>query len=261
MRRNKYKSLVIQNVVTREIEQLIDLDMVDEPESPDFSPDGRSVVFSALTRAVGDIYRIDLETHEVTNLTGDALADYAPVYAPDGNSILHLKRVGGNNKLFRLDVATGEQTQLTFGTHDEGGAQFIDERTIVFSSTAVDPSQPIDPDVARDGEIFNVWTLDVENGELRQYTDSATGNVNPIVLAAGGGRSGRPDRLHHLLQERVRPAHSGPRRRALHGLDHGLRRAGGPSSTSRPRSRTRSSARTRGRRAPSRTSTWRDGRR
>ena len=185
VRRNKYKSLVIQNVVTREIEQLIDLDMVDEPESPDFSPDGRSVVFSALTRAVGDIYRIDLETHEVTNLTGDALADYAPVYAPDGNSILHLKRVGGNNKLFRLDVATGEQTQLTFGTHDEGGAQFIDERTVVFSSTAVDPSQPIDPDVARDGEIFNVWTLDVENGELRQYTDSATGNVNPIVLAAG----------------------------------------------------------------------------
>ena len=185
VRKNKYKSLVIQNVVTREIEQIIDLDMVDEPESPDFAPDGRSVVFSALTRAVGDIYRIDLETHEVTNLTGDELADYAPVYAPDGHSVLHLKRVGGNNKLFRLDLATGEQTQLTFGTHDEGGAQFIDARTVVFSSTAIDPGQPIDPDVARDGEIFNVWTLDIENGELRQYTDTATGNVNPIVVAPG----------------------------------------------------------------------------
>ena len=185
VRRNKYKSLVVQNVVTREIEQLIDLDMVDEPESPDFSPDGGSVVFSALTRAVGDIYHLDLETHEVTNLTGDALADYAPVYAPDGGSILHLKRVSGNNKLFRFDLASGERTQLTFGTHDEGGAQFIDDRTIVFSSTAVDPGLPLDPEVARDGEIFNVWTLDLDHGELRQYTDTATGNVNPVVLAAG----------------------------------------------------------------------------
>ncbi len=193
VRRNKHKALVIQNVVTREIEQIIDLDMVDEPESPDFSPDGRSVVFSALRRAVGDVYRLDLETREVTNLTEDDLADYAPVYSPDGGGVLHLKRVSGNNKLFRLDLATGERTQLTFGTHDEGGAQFIDDRTIVFSSTAVDPGRPIEPDVARDGEIFNVWTLDVENGELRQYTDTATGNVNPIVLAAED--DGEPDRI------------------------------------------------------------------
>lgn len=193
VRKNKYKSLVIQNVVTGDIEKIIDLDMVDEPESPDFSPDGKSIVFSALSRAVGDIYRIDLETEEVTNLTRDALADYAPVFAPDGNSLLHLKRVSSNNKLFRLDLETGEQTQVTFGTHDEGGAQFIDERTIVFSSTAMDPTQPVEPGVARDSEIFNVWTLDLENGELHQYTDTATGNVNPIVLAAT--EEGEPDRI------------------------------------------------------------------
>ena len=193
VRRNKHKSLVIQNVVTRDIEQIIDLDMVDEPESPDFSPDGRSVVFSARNRAVGDIYRIDLATHEVTNLTEDDLADYGPIYAPDGNSILHLKRISGNNKLFRFDLATGERTQVTFGTHDEGGAQFIDERTIVFASTAVDPGSPIDPEVARDGEIFNVWTLDLENGELNQYTDTATGNVNPVLIAPD--EDGGPDRF------------------------------------------------------------------
>jgi len=184
VRKNKYKSLVIQNVVTGDIDKIIDLDMVDEPESPDFSPDGKTVVFSALNRAIGDLYSLDLETEEVTNLTQDDLADYAPVFAPDGKSLLHLKRISGNNKLFKLDLETGEQTQVTFGTHDEGGAQFIDDRTIVFSSTAMDPTQPVEPGVARDGEIFNVWTLDIENGELHQYTDTATGNVNPIVLAA-----------------------------------------------------------------------------
>ena len=190
VRKGKYKSLVIQNVITGDIEQRIDLDMVDEPISPDFSPDGRRIVFSALQRAVGDIYEIDLETHEVKNLTEDELTDAAPIYSPDGKSVLHLARVSGNDKLFKLDLTTGERIQLTFGTHDEAGAQIIDDRTIVFASTAVDPAQPIDPDIARDGEIYNIWTLDLENGELRQYTDTATGNVNPVIVTAEEDQEG-----------------------------------------------------------------------
>ena len=190
VRKGKYKSLVIQNVVTKEVERLIDLDMVDEPESPDFAPDGATVVFSALTAGVGDIFELDLATEEVTNLTNDEFADYAPLYSPDGRSILHLARVSGNNKYFTLDRTDGTHIQLTFGTHDDAGGQFIDDRTLVFSSTALDPAQPIDPEVARDGEIFNVWTVDLENGELRQYTDTATGNVNPIVITGGEDEPG-----------------------------------------------------------------------
>ena len=185
VRKGKHKSLIVQNVLTKEVERRIDLDTVDEPESPDFSPDGATVVFSALSAGVGDIFEIDLATEEITNLTNDAFADYAPLYAPDGSAILHLARVSGNNKYFRINRTDGARTQLTFGTHDDAGGQFIDDRTLVFSSTAVDPAQPIDPDVARDGEIFNIWTLDLENGELRQYTDTATGNVNPIVVRGG----------------------------------------------------------------------------
>ena len=185
VRKGKHKSLVVQNVLTKDVERRIDLDTVDEPESPDFSPDGTTVVFSALSAGVGDIFELDLATEEITNLTNDEFADYAPLYAPDGSAILHLARVSGNNKYFRINRADGARTQLTFGTHDDAGGQFIDERTLVFSSTAVDPAQPIDPEVARDGEIFNIWTLDLENGELRQYTDTATGNVNPIVVRGG----------------------------------------------------------------------------
>ena len=182
VRNGKYKSLLIQNIVTKRIERRIELNLVDEPESPDFSPDGRTVIFSALSGAIGDIYQIDLETEELTNLTNDDLAAYAPLYSPDGSSIVYLARVSGNNKYFTLDLESGDRKQLTFGTHDDAGGQFIDDRTLVFSSTAIDPAQPVDPDVARDGEIFNIWTLDLENGELRQLTDAATGNVNPIII-------------------------------------------------------------------------------
>jgi hypothetical protein len=184
-RTEKQKTLVVQNVVTAKIEQRIELKDVDMPESPDFSPDGRTVAFSALQGAQGDIFLLDLETKALTNLTKDTFGDYAPTFTPDGKAIVYLARVSGNDKLFRLDLATGAKTQITFGTHDDGGAQFVDAETIIFPSTATDPNQPIDPEVARNGNIYNIWTLNLKTGELRQFTDTLTGNVSPIVLRDG----------------------------------------------------------------------------
>ncbi len=74
------------------------------------------------------------------------------------------------------------QTQLTFGTHDEGGAQFLDANTLVFASTAVNPAEPIEPEVAKNGQIYNIWTLDLKTNELKQFTDALSGNVSPVVL-------------------------------------------------------------------------------
>lgn len=185
VRTEKGKTLVLQNILTREIEQRVALRTVDEPESPSIAPDGRTVVFAALRGAVGDIFTVNLDTQEITNLTNDAFTDYAPVYSPDGTFIVYLARVSGNHKLFRLDLATGKKTQITFGTHDDGGAKFVDDDTIVFPSTAVDPNLPIGTDTARNGNIYNIWTLDLRTGELKQYTDALGGNVSPIVLREG----------------------------------------------------------------------------
>jgi WD40 repeat protein len=182
VRTEKERTLVVQNVLTRAIEERIPLKSVDEPESPCFSPDGKTIAFAALRGAVGDIFTVDLDTKQVTNLTDDAFADYGPVYSPDGKSIVYNARVSANQKLFRLDLATRQKTQITFGTQDETSAQFIDDHTLVFSSTATDPAIPLDPDVAKNGNIYNIWTLDTKSGELRQYTDAIGGNWSPVVL-------------------------------------------------------------------------------
>ena len=181
-RTEKNKTLVLQNVVTRKIEQRVELKSIDGPESPDISPSGREVAFSGMRGAVADIFVVNLDTKEIRNVTNDTFGDYAPTFSPDGKYLLCLKRVSGNDKLFKIDLTTGEKTQVTFGTHDDGGAQFVDNDTIVFPSTATDPNQPIDPEVARNGEIYNIWTLNLKSGELKQYTDTLTGNVSPIVL-------------------------------------------------------------------------------
>ena len=185
VRTEKERTLVIQNVLTRKVEMRIPLKSVDEPESPAFSPDGRFVAFDALRGAVGDIFTVDLESLAVMNVTNDPFGDRAPSYSPDGKFIVYTARVSGNDKLFKVDLESKQKTQVTFGTQDETGAQFIDDHTIVFASTATDPTVPLEPDVARNGNIFNIWTLDLNSGELRQYTDAVGGNWSPVVLNEG----------------------------------------------------------------------------
>jgi hypothetical protein len=185
-RKEKQKEIVLQNVVTRKIEKRHSIKTVDMAESPDISPDGRTVAFAGLRNAVGDIFTIDLETGEIKNLTNDNFGDYGPTWAPDGKSIVYIARVSGNDKLFRLDLASGKKTQLTFGTHDDGAAQFVDAETIVFPSTAVDPNQPITKEIAQNGNIYNIWTLNFRTNELKQYTDALGGNVSPVVLRDEG---------------------------------------------------------------------------
>src|SRR5205814_5601735 len=124
----------------------------------------RAIAFGALREGTADIYTVDLATKAITNLTADDFGDYAPTYSPDGKFIIYSARVSGNQKLFRLDLDTKKKTQLTFGTVDETAAQFVDDHTIVFSSTATDPTIPLEPEVAKNGNIYNIWTLDLKSG-------------------------------------------------------------------------------------------------
>ena len=181
-RTEKMKTLILQNAINGKVEHRIELKTVDMPESPDISPDGKEVAFSGLAGATGDIFIVNLEIGKVRNVTNDGFGDYAPTWSPDGKCLIYLARVSGNDKLFRLDLATGQKTQVTFGTHDEGAAQFIDDDTLVFPSTAVDPNQPIEAEVARNGNIYNIWTLNLKNKELRQFTDTLTANTSPVIL-------------------------------------------------------------------------------
>ncbi len=186
VRFGKGKGIVIEDVVTKKVLRRIELP-IDEPESPCFSPDGKSIAISGLQNAKSDLFLVDIESGKVTNLTQDQFYNYAPTFAPDGKSIVYIARVSGNEKLFRLDLATKKSTQITFGTHDDASARFLDNDDIVFASTAIDPTQTVDPEVARNGNIYNLWTLNLKNGELKEYTDSLGGNVNPVLLKDSKG--------------------------------------------------------------------------
>ena len=162
---------------------------------------------------------------------------------------MYLARVSGNEKLFRFDLANKKRTQITFGTHDDTAARFLDADTIVFSSTAVDPAQAIDPEVARNAQ--HLQPLDAGPEDRRAQAVHRLARRQP---GAGHpqGLQERPGGVHHLLQGRLRPAHDRAVQAAQGGGDRRLRLARARSSTSRRRSPTRSCPRTSGRRSGSR---------
>jgi hypothetical protein len=232
-RSEKMKALILQNAVTGKVQQRIELKTIDMPESPDISPDGKEVAFSGLAGATGDIFVVHLETKQVRNVTNDTFGDYAPTWSPDGKSLVYLARVSGNDKLFQVEVATGKKTQLTFGTHDDGGAQFVDDDILVFPSTATDPNQPTEAEVARNGNIYNIWTLSLKTKELRQFTDTLTANTSPVIL-----RDTKPARIAFVTYYKGEYGiHVLPREEPLHTVassDFGEPAAGPPQDFQAP---------------------------
>ena len=62
------KGIVIQDVVSKKVLNKYELD-VDEPESPCFSPDGKTIAFAGLRDAKSDLFALDVDSGKVTNLT------------------------------------------------------------------------------------------------------------------------------------------------------------------------------------------------
>ncbi len=224
VRTEKDRSLVVEDVISRKIVQRFELNDVDAPESPDFSPDGKTVAFSAMRGGVTDVFTINLDTKAITNITKDAFADYAPTWTPDGKAIVVLTRVSGNEKLFRVDPATGTRTQLTFGTHDEAGAQYPRRR---HAGVLVDGGRSERDGRSRGGqERHDLQPVDAQPEDQRAAPLHRCGQRQPVAGGAERRHGGAAHRLRELLQGRLQRARARPEGAARQaGHDRRLRLA------------------------------------
>lgn len=175
-KRERGRSLVLIDVLKGGVRKIIDIDEVDQELAPAWSPDGTKVAFAANQNGRFDIFTVDLATEQVTAVTQDDLYDGAPVFTPDGKSLLFSSVLGdGYAKLFRIDLAAPEQRyQLTTGESNDVEAVFSPTgRRIYFTSD-------------RSGT-FNVHGLDLDSGEVHQYTNAVTGCFMPTVLSQADG--------------------------------------------------------------------------
>jgi len=176
-RREQRWPLLIYNAIKGKRVHDITFDDIVQCASPAFSPDGTRVAFEGNRNGVVDIFEVDLATRSVRNLTQDEYFDANPWYSPDGKTLLYNRRIGSHWKVFSVDLSdASKKTQLTVGAFsDVQPAYSRDGQTIYFSSDR--------------GEygVFNIYSLDLATGDVRQYTDVVGGCFTPEEIAERDG--------------------------------------------------------------------------
>ena len=147
VRTEKERALVVQNVLTRKIEERIPAKSVDEPESPAFSPDGRTVAFSALRNAIG-AFPINLDTKVAANITEDRSPTRPDLLA---RGHVHDLRRGGSGTKSCSDRPGDEEETRSLGTRTRRGA--VHRPTPLFARPP--PTRPCArAEVSQEGNIY-----------------------------------------------------------------------------------------------------------
>lgn len=169
-RREGGRSLLLFDVINGGMKKIIDMPGVEQQRSPSFSPDGRYVAFAGNIRGTNDIFLVDLETLEVSNVTKDEIFDAAPTFSPDGRWLTYTSVVGDHAQIFRLDPSDPESRyQLTtHPSNNKEAAYSRDGSRIYFASD-------------RSGA-DNIYSLDLDSGKVQKYTNAITGCDRPTVL-------------------------------------------------------------------------------
>jgi hypothetical protein len=180
-RRERDRALVLLNALDGSLLRKLAIPP-DQPLSPTFTPAGDAIVFRGMEKGRSDIFRIDLATGAIRNLTDDPAYDLSPIVSPDGKWLYHVAVDGTRKKIFRMSLADPSiRERVTDGEGEDEDPSFSpDGKRLFFAST-------------RGAGISNIYSLDLETGELLQWTDVTSGAFLPSVVSAG------PDGFQRLV--------------------------------------------------------------
>jgi len=174
VREGEKYSLMIINAISGKTVKLIPVPY-DQPAAPSFFPGRNELVFTAYDHEQHDIYKMNLDTEEIVNLTNDEFYQKAPVVSPDGKHLAYSTRLNSFDKLFISPVDDlSKKTQLTFDDANATNPEFSsDSQTIYFAGDM--------------REAFNIYSLNRNTGDLLRYTDVRTGNFFPVPIPGDSG--------------------------------------------------------------------------
>ena len=134
--------------------------------NPDFSPDGREIIFTSYKRGNPDLYRRSLSNTAEVPLSGRKGLNITGSWSPDGNKIALALSKDGDAEIYTLDKNGGHPARLTVNPAlDLYPAWSPDGKQIAFVSDRLGKPQ--------------IFVMNADGGDVRRLTTSGSYNVNP----------------------------------------------------------------------------------
>jgi Tol biopolymer transport system component len=145
----------------------------------EFSPDGRTLAFTAQRGGKDVLYLLDVRRRKTTRVFDKWPLDVvmSPTWSPDGKQLVFSGYNSGINDLWMFDLTTGKLRQLTNDRFGEMMPQWSpDGKTIAFTTDRTDGNAL---EVLR----FNQWriaTLDLATSQITVLPEQDGLNINPM---------------------------------------------------------------------------------
>lgn len=163
---------------------------------PAYSPDGKTLAFSGMKEGFTDIYLYDKDSGRLAPLTQDPEDDQSPSFSPDGSWIVYSSEI---------EVKAPERKEDPGFEKEWAGASHKSEyQRVLYRLSLKDKiSQRLphvggrsrDPVVSQDGrrilfvsdpeDIYEIYELETQSGEIRRLTRSIGGNFTPAYADGG----------------------------------------------------------------------------
>ena len=124
---------------------------------------GNAIVYEAKVEPHSELYRLDLATQQVTQLTNNPEGNFAPATL-GANAVVFSSSRDGDAEIYKLDLATNVATRLTAFHRDDWGPT-VHGTTIAFMSDREGPP--------------HIFLMEADGTSLRRLTASAEEDSEP----------------------------------------------------------------------------------
>ena len=133
----------------------------DRDFGPQWSPDGRSLVFTSIRDGHHEIYRLDIAVGRATKLTNTEFDSESASYSPDGRSIAFASNRDGNKELYIMEAEGGNIRRLTSTPGPETTPRWSPNGGLILFRRAADQESAanlfaINPATAEEHQITNI---------------------------------------------------------------------------------------------------------